>query len=45
MTHDHWLVRKRSAISYWEEQPWNRPVKISPLFQQPSLWAEGYITC
>jgi hypothetical protein len=45
MVTDPNLLMKRQVIAYWEQEPMNRPVKITGLHRQPTLWAEGYITC
>jgi hypothetical protein len=45
MMTDPKLLMKRQAIAYWEHEPMNRPVKITSVMREPTLWAEGYITC
>jgi hypothetical protein len=36
---------KRSAISYWQQSPLNKPVKLTSFSREPTMWGEGYITC
>jgi hypothetical protein len=38
-------VLKRQAIAYWANEARNRPVKLTSVLRQPTLWAEGYVTC
>jgi hypothetical protein len=45
MIWDHEAALKRDVVAYWEAEPRNRPVKITPINRDPMFWTEGYITC
>jgi hypothetical protein len=45
MAHDHISIQKRQAISYWQMDDLNRPVKITSVRRPPTFWGEGFVTC
>ena len=45
MLEDPNSIMKRQVIAYWQQEPLNRPVKITSLLREPMLWTDGYITC
>jgi hypothetical protein len=38
-------VIKKEAIAYWQQNPLNKPVKLTSFSREPMFWTEGYVTC